>query len=92
MTANHSLLSILPYFCHTCNIFLAVLILNFIYLMRKFFLSYENDKAIKYGINSDAPLDRAAIERAFDKALIQLSLGRRYETASSEEKESARKE
>ncbi len=45
-----------------------------------------------YGINPDAPLDRAAIERAFDKALIEYSLGGQYDTASREEKESARKE
>ncbi|MGB9687108.1 MAG: hypothetical protein ACPLYX_11500 [Rectinema subterraneum] len=43
-------------------------------------------------MSPDAPFNREAIERAFDKALIQLSLGGRYDTASREEKESARKE
>ncbi|SLM15998.1 hypothetical protein SPIROBIBN47_90063 [uncultured spirochete] len=41
-----------------------------------------------YGANPGARLDRAAIERAFDKALIKPSLEGRYDTSSKEEKES----
>jgi len=53
---------------------------------------HGNDSFLIYGMSPDAPLDRAAIERAFDKALIQISLEGRYDTASNEEKEAARKE
>jgi len=53
---------------------------------------YGTNGFLIYGMSPDAPLDRAAIERAFDKALIQISLEGRYDTASNEEKEAARKE
>lgn len=41
------------------------------------------------GLDEDAPLDCRAIERGFDKALMQLSLGEKFEIGTKEEKKAA---
>jgi len=47
------------------------------------------DGYLMYGLLSDAPLDGRAIERGFDHALINLTLGEKYSTATRAEKAAA---
>jgi len=52
---------------------------------------HGTDHYLIYGLLPNAPLDRAAIGRAFKRALVQISLGEKYSAAAKKEKEDAMK-
>lgn len=64
-------------------------------LVRDFLLSqfevnpHGTDGFLMYGISPDAPLDVRAIERGFDRALIRLTMGDSFATATKKERDVA---